>query len=138
MTYSFTKVGFIAAAIANFSGVLLFSKGLTNTVLMETDPVVMSSFGLIMIMVWGLAYLAAAFTQVNLKWFAAAFAIEKLVYVVCWVTWINSHSLSDVYQQDLFAGIFYSVYGVNDAIFMLFFVWVYLKGAKASTDTSKS
>ena len=99
---------------------------------------VMSSFGLIMIMVWGLAYLAAAFTQANLKWFAAAFAIEKLVYVVCWVTWINSHSLSDVYQQDLFAGIFYSVYGVNDAIFMLFFVWVYLKGAKASTDTSKS
>lgn len=136
MTYSFVKAGFIAAAIANFSGVLLFSKGLTNTVLMETDPVVMSSFGLVMIMVWGLAYLAAAFTQANLKWFAAAFAIEKLVYVVCWVTWITSHSLSDVYQQDLFAGIFYSIYGVNDAIFMLFFVWVYLKGAKASMDTS--
>ena len=89
MSSSVIKAGFIAAAVANISGVLLFSKGLTNTVLMETDPVVMSSFGLIMIMVWGLAYLAAAFTQANLKWFAAAFAVEKLVYVICWLTWIS-------------------------------------------------
>ncbi|MEC7547327.1 MAG: hypothetical protein VYB48_10385 [Pseudomonadota bacterium] len=138
MSSSVIKAGFIAAAVANISGVLLFSKGLTNTVLMETDPVVMSSFGLIMIMVWGLAYLAAAFTQANLKWFAAAFAVEKLVYVICWLTWISSHSLSDVYQQDLFAGIFYGIYGVNDAAFMLFFVWVYLKSAKAPVDTARS
>ena len=83
---SLIKQGFIAAAIANISGVLIFSKGLTNTALMEADPVVMSSFGLIMIMVWGLAYLGAAFTPGNLRWIAGAFAVEKLVYVVCWLT----------------------------------------------------
>ena len=36
---SLIKQGFIAAAIANISGVLIFSKGLTNTALMEADPV---------------------------------------------------------------------------------------------------
>ena len=73
------KQGFIAAAIANISGVLIFSKGLTNTALMEADPVVMSSFGLIMIMVWGLAYLGAAVTPGNLRWIAGAFAVEERV-----------------------------------------------------------
>ena len=126
------KQGFIAAAIANISGVLIFSKGLTNTALMEADPVVMSSFGLIMIMVWGLAYLGAAFTPGNLRWIAGAFAVEKLVYVVCWLTWFSRENLQAVYEQDLFAGIFYSIYGLNDAVFMGFFAWVYVKSASAA------
>ena len=132
MSSSVIKAGFIAAAVANISGLLLFSKGLTNTVLMETDPVVMSSFGLIMIMVWGLAYLGAAFTPGNLRWIAGAFAVEKLVYVVCWLTWFSRDNLQAVYEQDLFAGIFYSIYGLNDAVFMVFFAWVYLKSASAA------
>jgi hypothetical protein len=131
MNNKLVKQGFIAAAIANISGVLIFSKGLTNTALMEADPVVMSSFGLIMIMVWGLAYFGAAFTPGNLRWIAGAFAVEKLVYVVCWLTWFSSDNLQAVYEQDLFAGIFYSIYGLNDAVFMVFFAWVYLKSASA-------
>lgn len=127
MNETMIKRGFVAAAAMNIGGVMLFSKGLTNTALMETDPVVMSSFGLIMIMVWGLAYLGAAFTTGSLKWLAGAFAIEKLVYVVAWVTWVSSHSLQAVYAEDLFAGIFYSIYGLNDGLFMLFFAWVYFR-----------
>ncbi|GAK84959.1 hypothetical protein JCM19238_2539 [Vibrio ponticus] len=52
--------------------------------------------------------------------------MEKLVYVVTWLLWILHNNLSDVYQLDLFAGLFYSIYGLNDLVFMLFFSWVFV------------
>ena len=120
------KTGFIAAALMNIGGVLLFSKAFNNPTINEFDPVVMSNFGLLMIIVWGLAYLGAAFVTAGVKWLAGAFAIEKLVYVVVWVFWIQDHNLASVYQQDLLAGVFYSIYGLNDLIFMLFFALVFI------------
>ena len=119
------KTGFIAAALMNIGGVLLFSKAFNNPTINEFDPVVMSNFGLLMIIVWGLAYLGAAFVTAGVKWLAGAFAIEKLAYVLVWVLWIQDHSLASVYQQDLLAGVFYSIYGLNDLIFMLFFALVF-------------
>ena len=127
MSFTLIQKGFIAAALMNIGGVLTFSRGFTNTALMEADPVVMSSFGLLMIMVWGLAYLGAAFSTGNIRWLAGAFAVEKLVYVVAWGLWINANDLGAVYSQDLFAGVFYSIYGLNDAVFMLFFAWVFFR-----------
>ena len=53
------------------------------------------------------------------------FALEKLVYVVVWFNWISENSLAQLYAKDLFAGVFYSIYGPNDLIFMLFFAWVF-------------
>jgi len=120
------KTGFIAAALMNIGGVLLFSKAFNNPTINEFDPVVMSNFGLLMIIVWGLAYLGAAFVTAGVKWLAGAFAIEKLVYVLVWVFWIQDHNLASVYQQDLLAGVFYSIYGLNDLIFMLFFALVFI------------
>ena len=120
------KTGFIAAALMNIGGVLLFSKAFNNPTINEFDPVVMSNFGLLMIIVWGLAYLGAAFVTTGVKWLAGAFAIEKLVYVLVWVFWIQDHNLASVYQQDLLAGVFYSIYGLNDLIFMLFFALVFI------------
>ncbi|EDY86267.1 hypothetical protein GP5015_1740 [gamma proteobacterium HTCC5015] len=126
MNQSWIKWGFVAAALMNIGGVLLFSRGFTNTAINAADPVVMSNFGLLMIVVWGLAYLGAAFVRGNVQWLAAAFAIEKLVYVVVWLLWIGNNSLSDLYSQDLLAGVFYSIYGMNDLIFMGFFVTVFI------------
>ena len=127
MSFTLIQKGFIAAALMNIGGVLTFSRGFTNTALMEADPVVMSSFGLLMIMVWGLAYLGAAFSTGNIRWLAGAFAVEKLVYVVAWGLWISANDLGAVYSKDLFAGVFYSIYGLNDAVFMLFFAWVFFR-----------
>ena len=126
MNANLVRNGFIAAALMNIGGVLLFSRAFTNDAINQADPVVMSNFGLLMIVVWGLAYLGAAFIQGNLRWLAAAFAVEKLVYVVAWGLWMANHSLGAVYEQDLFAGVFYSIYGLNDLAFMLFFGWVFL------------
>lgn len=55
-----------------------------------------------------------------------AFVLEKLVYVVVWVGWMLENSLASVYSIDLFAGIFYSIYGLNDFVFMLFFAWLFV------------
>ena len=126
MDKSWVKRGFIAAGLMNIGGVLLFSRAFTNTALNSADPVVMSNFGLLMIAVWGLAYMAAATIPSNLKWLAGAFALEKLVYVVVWVMWLSQNSLAQLYAKDSFAGAFFSIYGLNDFVFMLFFARVFL------------
>lgn len=132
-------LGFIAAALMNIGGVLIFSKGFTNSVINEFDPVVMSNFGLLMIVVWGLAYLGAAFIRSNIKWLAAAFAVEKLVYVIAWSVWLSENSLGSVFEQDVLAGVFFSIYGLNDFVFMLFFAWVFfLHGAFINTKHVKA
>ena len=126
MNTKLIKIGFIAAGLMNIGGVLLFSRAFTNTAINNADPVVMSNFGLVMIAVWGFAYLGAAAINANIKWLAGAFALEKLVYVMVWVTWLSKNSLPELYAKDVFAGAFFSIYGINDFVFMVFFAWVFL------------
>ncbi len=126
MTTGMAKNGLIAAGLMNIGGVLVFSRLFTNQAINAADPVVMSNFGLVMIIVWGLAYLGAAAGGTHLKWLAGAFAVEKLVYVVAWVSWHSGNSLSQLYATDAFAGIFYAIYGLNDLAFMLLFAWMFM------------
>ncbi len=126
MTRNVLRNGLIAASAMNIGGAILFSKGFTNQAINEADPVVMSNFGLIMIVVWGLAYGGASAIRSNISWLLAVFAIEKLVYGVIWVRWLSANSLSSLYKQDLLAGVYYSIYGLNDFVFMLFFLWAFL------------
>lgn len=111
----------------NIAGVIIFSRAFTNTAINSADPVVMSNFGLLMIAVWGLAYLGAAKVGSDIKWLAGAFAIEKLIYGVVWIDWLSNNSLANLYTEDFFAGAFYSIYGANDFAFMLFFVYVFFR-----------
>lgn len=126
MNGKLVKNGLIAAALMNIGGVLVFSRAFTNVAINEADPVVMSNFGLVMIAVWGLAYLGASAISSNIKWLAGAFAVEKVVYVVVWIMWHSGNSIAQLYSRDVFAGVFFSIYGVNDFVFMLFFAWVFL------------
>ncbi len=125
MNRNLIRNGLIAAGFMNIGGVLLFSRAFTNVAINSADPVVMSNFGLLMIAVWGLAYLGAAAISSNIKWLVGAFALEKLVYVVVWFRWLSENSLAQLYSKDFFAGVFYSIYGANDLVFMLFFAWVF-------------
>jgi hypothetical protein len=127
MNSNLIRNGFIAAAVMNIGGVLLFSRAFTNTAINDADPVVMSNFGLLMIVVWGFAYLGAASITSNIKWLAGAFAVEKLVYVVVWIRWLSENNLAQLYSSDVFAGVFFSIYGINDFIFMVFFAWVFFR-----------
>ncbi len=134
MSHTFIRNGFIASGLVNILAVLLLSRAFTNAVIPETDPVVMSNFGLLMIVVWGLVFLAVAPGYQHVKWVVGAFVVEKLVYAVVWFRWIMTHDVAAVYSQDLFAGVFYSVYGLNDFLFFLFFTAVFYqlhrRGAK--------
>jgi len=118
------KNRFILAALMNFS-VLIFSRGFTNIAINAADPVVMSNFGLLMIVMWALAYLAASRVNSSIKWIAGTFALEKLIYGVTWVKWLLENDLAAVYATDIFAGLFYSIYGFNDFLFMAFFTYVF-------------
>ena len=126
ITHTHITKGFVLAGLANMM-VLVFSKLFTNPVISEFDPVVMSNFGLLMIVVWGLTYISVAQNYHHVKWLVGAFAIEKLIYFVVWVNWILSHNLSSVYEKDLLAGFFYSIYGVNDCLFFAFFSFVFIR-----------
>ncbi len=127
MNRTLIRNGLIAAGLMNIVGVLLFSRAFTNVEINNADPVVMSNFGLLMIIVWGLAYLGAAAITTNIKGLAGVFALEKLVYVVVWIRWLSENSLAQLYSKDFFAGAFFSIYGANDFIFMLFFAWVFFQ-----------
>ncbi|MGC1206127.1 MAG: hypothetical protein WA839_14745 [Flavobacteriaceae bacterium] len=124
--------GFIIAGIMNMS-VLVFSKGFTNPVINETDPDVMSNFGLLMILIWGLAYIAVAKNYHQVKWLVAVFALEKLVYGIIWAKWMFNNSVLDVFEKDTMAGLFYSIYGVNDWLFCVFFLFVFIKLLKSGS-----
>ena len=80
-----------------------------------------------MIIVWGLAYMSVASHYKKLKWLIAVFAIEKFIYGCVWVNWIRNHKISEVYQEDLMAGMFYAVYGINDWLFFIFFSFVFIR-----------
>ena len=88
---------------------------------------VMGHFGLIAIMLWGLAYISVRKNYTSVPWLLAVFVIEKLVYVLVWLNWLFSNSLNSLYDQDIFAGLFFSIYGLNDLLFGLFFGFVFLK-----------
>ena len=125
MNRTLIRNGLIAAGLMNIGGVLLFSRAFTNVSINNADPVVMSNFGLLMIVVWGLAYVGAAAVTTSIKWLAAVFAVEKLVYGVVWIRWLSENSLAQLYATDRFAGVFFSIYGANDLMFMFFFAWVF-------------
>ncbi|QHI39335.1 hypothetical protein IMCC3317_47450 [Kordia antarctica] len=119
--------GFVAAGLMNITGVLIFSRVFTNAVIPEYDATVMSNFGLLMIVVWGFAYISVAKSYANVRWLVAVFAIEKLIYGCIWVNWLLQNNLSEVYEKDAMAGIFYTIYGANDWLFCIFFSIVFWK-----------
>ncbi|PIB31796.1 hypothetical protein BFP78_07935 [Gaetbulibacter sp. 5U11] len=118
--------GFILAGIMNCS-VLLFSRGFTNKTINTYDPDVMSNFGMVMILIWGLAYISVASRFQNVKWLVFIFAIEKLIYGCVWLQWMTTNDVSIVYDEDKMAGIFYSIYGINDWLFCVFFLYVFIR-----------
>ena len=124
--------GFVLSGIMNIGGVLIFSRFFTNENITQADPVVMSNFGLLMIIVWGLVFLSVSQKYEQLNWLVGVFAIEKLIYVFNWINWMSKNDISRVYGKDLMAGIFYTTYGVNDLLFFVFFTYVFIKSFTSS------
>ncbi len=125
--------GFYAAGLGNIFGIWLFSVFYTNELMSNLSPQVFSTFGLLLIQVWGLAYLAVSRSYAQVPWLVAVFALEKLAYVITWLMWIAEHRsmLPDVYAQSPLTAAFYSGYGLIDLSFGVFFAAVALKSRRA-------
>lgn len=127
--------GFIISGIMNLT-VLIFSRFFTNSTIPEFDPVVMSNFGLLIIVLWGLAYMSVAKNFHKVKWLVGVFVVGKFIYGYVWIKWILNNNISDVYKKDTMAGIFYSIYGINDWIFFVFFLLVFIKIFKMTNSST--
>ena len=121
--------GFVLAALTNIVGMAIFSRGLTSTALEELAPTLFSRPSLLLIMVWGLAYLALARRYERAPEIAAVFAVEKAIYVASWVMWLASPHppLAAIYADDPLAALFFSGYGIVDGAFGAFFGYVFLR-----------
>ena len=116
--------GYRISAVANVLGVLLFSQFLTNPGPAKVQPEVFSTPSLLLIMTWGLAYWATAKAQATHAGIGLVFGIEKLIYVCLWVMWLTTSpsSLTELFDADPITGVFFAIYGPNDALFgALFF-----------------
>ena len=120
------STGFIVAGLMNLS-VLVFSRLFTNTAINQADPVVMSNFGLLVIVLWGVAYMSIARSFYTVKYLVGVFAIEKFIYVAVWLYWILNNSVMALFSKDMMAGAFYAIYGINDFLFGVFFLIVFVR-----------
>ncbi len=124
--------GFILSGLMNIFGVLVFSRLFSNTVIPEFDTQTISNFGLLMIVVWGFVFISVAQNFHAVKWLIGVFVIEKLIYATHWANWMMNNNLSTVFAKDKMAGIFYAIYGINDWLFFLFFLVVFIQLIRAN------
>lgn len=124
----------VGAGVTNLVGVPLFSQMFSNDMLIALNPGVFSRFGLLLIMFWGLAYLASAGIHRQASGLLAVFALVKLVYVVTWGLWLNDHllQLPELLRTHPLTGAFYAVYGVIDLVFAVLFLRLSLQARQAS------
>ena len=119
-------LGFQIAGCVNVFGSLLVSAGFTNQRLASLDPVVFSNFGLVAIMLWGLAYVAVSRSYQHVPYLVMVFALEKFVYAIIWIVWMSrfAERLPSVLADAPMTGIFFYTYGIVDFLFGVFFAWV--------------
>ncbi|MBU3012887.1 hypothetical protein KO506_15860 [Polaribacter vadi] len=126
MKISESKI-FILSGLVNIIAILILSRFFTNQYIPKYDAIVMSNFGLLIIVLWGFAYISVAKSYKKVKWIVAVFAIEKLIYALIWLNWRLQNNISPIFEKDIMTGIFYSIYGINDTIFFIFFSMVFIK-----------
>ena len=101
--------GFVLAGAFNVFGMLAVSRFFTNPLLNSTDPAVFSWFGQVAVVLWGLAYWAAARLYHHIPYLVLVFCIEKMVYAVTWFIWLlqKGHTLISVAAESLPTAIFF-------------------------------
>ena len=75
----------IVGGLLNTVGILVFTRFLTNEIIVAYHPNVMSNFGLMMMMPWGILMLVMAWHYKKLPQVMLVLALEKIIYVAIWV-----------------------------------------------------
>ena len=112
------------AGLTNVLGILLFTRGFTHGAFFKLFPEVFGAFGCVCVVLWGLAYIAAASRAAELPWLMRLFALEKAVYVASWAYWVACYgsSLPQLWGSDPTSAFFFSFYGLIDLFFGLVFL----------------
>ena len=129
MKEKYIKNFFYLAGAVNILGTLTLSRFFTNESLVQIDPTIISSSGLILIIVWGLAFLATSNHYQKNRWIVGVFALEKTTYVAMWGYWYftKDYTLKSLFDLDFMTGFFYATFGLNDLLFLCFFCYVFFK-----------
>ena len=129
MKEKYIKNFFYLAGAVNILGTLTLSRFFTNESLVQIDPTIISSSGLILIIVWGLAFLATSNHYQKNRWIVGVFALEKITYVAMWCYWYftKDYTLKSLFDLDFMTGFFYATFGLNDLLFLCFFCYVFFK-----------
>ncbi|MGE0433422.1 MAG: hypothetical protein AB7S36_14275, partial [Planctomycetota bacterium] len=124
---------FVLSGLSNIGGVLLFSAAFTDPTLGRLYPEVFAPFGLVAIILWGLAYIAVARTHPAVPWLVLVFAIEKAVYVATWIVWMANYGnrFGERFSTTPMPAAFFVLYGPNDLAFGVFFLVVFVRLRKA-------
>jgi len=124
------KALFILAGLVNIFAVIVFSKGYSNNLSVQYWEVfsVEDLFG---IQLWGLAYIATAFSEgfpYSHKALCFVFFLEKIFYALTWVRYMMKTKsffttrLTSLVQEDPLTGVFFWIYGINDFVFAIVFL----------------
>lgn len=124
--------GFLLAGFANILGVLGFSLGFQNELLNSHYPQVFSNFGLGMIIVWGMAYIAVSTEHPRASRLIFVFFLEKMVYVgtAVYFWFVMKPDVMLMWEESVLTTLFFIIYGINDLVFGLMFLYAWLQYRK--------
>ena len=106
----------ILAAAYNLS-ILVVTRGFSNDQFFKVDPL-FDKNGCALVIVWGLAYLSAAWNWKDVPFLFLVFALEKIFYTVHWWKWLGKKDAwREVAEKDPSANSFFNMYGAGDALF---------------------
>ena len=136
-----------ALACATNFGILLFNRGFVGAeALAAPNPNMFSPFGQGIVLVWGVAFAAAGVSDAGpAVW--AAFALEKLCYVVGWGLWFQLYrtpaiaAVASAWSANdyskLLPASFHVIYGPVDFTFMCLFLHQAFSSKRSPTQRSK-
>ena len=103
--------------------IIPFSKVFSSN-LGSVDPL-FSPSGCFLILLWGVAYASVCKVYRQVPILSAVFAVEKLFYGLRWIVWMNDNygALMDITRDDALTGLFFSIYGIGDLAFAVFFFY---------------
>jgi len=119
----------ILIGLVNLSLLGFLTPLLDGELLAAQDPLFFSWSGVVIIALWGLAYIAVAPVWDKVPWLLLVFAAEKMLFDLRWVHWIihNGDTLPALFQQDVMVAMFYAGYGVWDGACAIIFTWYFLR-----------
>ena len=111
------RVLLIVFGLVNLSLLVFFTPLGDGDLVARQDRTFFGPVMLVMIALWGLAYMAAAPLWAGLPWLMLVFALEKMLFGARWLWWIQAEGKAaplDLWHADPLAGLLFLVYGPWD------------------------